>query len=206
MKKEARKSLCLMSALCLWRRHVSPKRRLTFNGQHGVISQKTWLFITAAVRTWNLGCDLPYMRAFDAVCTNDKLQESLSNGTAPFYFLPRSCYDANAPEDLRVATAVQAVGPCRQALLSVTCVGGQPLIAEQEPTGSWPSGQGVKEESLLPIQNWQQGNSRRSSLLTGTSTALHRHRNHFRDLLNITQLLSKQWVGGRKVINGERKK
>jgi hypothetical protein len=46
-----------------------------------------------------------------------------------------------------VATAVQTAERCRQAFLSVTCVGGQPLIAEQEPTGSWPSGQGVKEES-----------------------------------------------------------
>jgi hypothetical protein len=35
------------------RRHVPPKRRLTFNGLHGVISQKTELFITTAVRTSN---------------------------------------------------------------------------------------------------------------------------------------------------------
>jgi hypothetical protein len=136
MKQEARRNLCLMSVSCLWGRHVSPKRRLTFNGQHGVISQMTELFITAAVRTSNPGCDLPYMGSFDAVCANDKLQESLSNETAPFCFLLRSCYDANAPENLRVATAVQAVEPCRQASLSVNCVGGQPLIAEQEPTGS----------------------------------------------------------------------
>jgi hypothetical protein len=41
--------------LLLWswrrRRHVAPKRRLTFNGLHGVISQKIELFITTAVRT-----------------------------------------------------------------------------------------------------------------------------------------------------------
>jgi hypothetical protein len=32
---------------------VPPKRRLTFNGLHGVISQKIVLFITTAVRTSN---------------------------------------------------------------------------------------------------------------------------------------------------------
>jgi hypothetical protein len=36
----------------IWRWHVPPKFRLTFNGLHGVISQKTF-FITTAVRTWN---------------------------------------------------------------------------------------------------------------------------------------------------------
>jgi hypothetical protein len=36
---------------CLWNRHVSPKRRSTLNGVHGVISQKMELFITTAVRT-----------------------------------------------------------------------------------------------------------------------------------------------------------
>jgi hypothetical protein len=35
------------------RRHVPPKRRLTFNGLHGVISQKIELFLTTAVRTAN---------------------------------------------------------------------------------------------------------------------------------------------------------
>jgi hypothetical protein len=36
-----------------WRRYVLPKRRLTFNGLYCVISQKTVLFITTAVRTLN---------------------------------------------------------------------------------------------------------------------------------------------------------
>jgi hypothetical protein len=36
-----------------WRRYVPPKCRLTFSGLHGVISQKTVLFITTAVRTSN---------------------------------------------------------------------------------------------------------------------------------------------------------
>jgi hypothetical protein len=36
-----------------WRRRVPPKRRLTFNGLHGVIPQETELFITIAVRTSN---------------------------------------------------------------------------------------------------------------------------------------------------------
>jgi hypothetical protein len=36
-----------------WRRYVPPKRRLTFNGLHGIISQKIVLFITTAVRTSN---------------------------------------------------------------------------------------------------------------------------------------------------------
>jgi hypothetical protein len=35
------------------RRYVPPKRRLTFNGLHDVISQKVVLFITTAVRTSN---------------------------------------------------------------------------------------------------------------------------------------------------------
>jgi hypothetical protein len=34
-----------------WRRYVPPKRPLTFNGLHGVISQNVVLFITTAVRT-----------------------------------------------------------------------------------------------------------------------------------------------------------
>jgi hypothetical protein len=37
-----------------WRRYFPPKPRLTFNGPHGVISQKIALFITTAVRTSNL--------------------------------------------------------------------------------------------------------------------------------------------------------
>jgi hypothetical protein len=36
-----------------WRRYVPPKRRLTFNGLHCVISQKIALFITTTVRTSN---------------------------------------------------------------------------------------------------------------------------------------------------------
>jgi hypothetical protein len=36
-----------------WRRHVPPKRWLTFKGLHGVISQMTEAFITTAVRTSN---------------------------------------------------------------------------------------------------------------------------------------------------------
>jgi hypothetical protein len=36
-----------------WRRYVPPKRRLTLNGLHNVISQKLLLFITTAVKTSN---------------------------------------------------------------------------------------------------------------------------------------------------------
>jgi hypothetical protein len=36
-----------------WRRYVTPKRRLTLNGLHSVISQKIVLFTTTAVRTSN---------------------------------------------------------------------------------------------------------------------------------------------------------
>jgi hypothetical protein len=36
-----------------WGRYVLPKRRLTFNGLHGVIFQKIESFITTAVRTSN---------------------------------------------------------------------------------------------------------------------------------------------------------
>jgi hypothetical protein len=39
-----------------WRLHVSSKRRLTFNGVHGVISQKTEVFMTTAVRTSSPAC------------------------------------------------------------------------------------------------------------------------------------------------------
>jgi hypothetical protein len=35
-----------------WRRYVPPKRRLKLNGLHGVISQKTILFITTSVKTY----------------------------------------------------------------------------------------------------------------------------------------------------------
>jgi hypothetical protein len=34
-----------------WRRHIPPKRRLTFKGLHGVIFEKTELFITTVMRT-----------------------------------------------------------------------------------------------------------------------------------------------------------
>jgi hypothetical protein len=40
-----------------WRRYDLPKRRLTFNGLHGFISQKIALFITTAVRTSNFTTD-----------------------------------------------------------------------------------------------------------------------------------------------------
>jgi hypothetical protein len=36
-----------------WRRYVPPERRLLHNGLHGVISQKTTIFITTAVKTLN---------------------------------------------------------------------------------------------------------------------------------------------------------
>jgi hypothetical protein len=39
-----------------WRRYISPKRRLTLSGLHGVISKKNVLFITTAVRTSNPTC------------------------------------------------------------------------------------------------------------------------------------------------------
>jgi hypothetical protein len=44
---------CLAPLIRPWRlkRYVSPKRLLTFNELHGVISQKTELFITTGVRT-----------------------------------------------------------------------------------------------------------------------------------------------------------
>jgi hypothetical protein len=37
----------------IWRRHVPPQRRLTFNGLHSDILQMTVLFTTTAVRTLN---------------------------------------------------------------------------------------------------------------------------------------------------------
>jgi hypothetical protein len=40
-----------------WRRHVSPKRRVTFSGVHGVISQKTELFMTIAVTISGRTCN-----------------------------------------------------------------------------------------------------------------------------------------------------
>jgi hypothetical protein len=43
--------LCLLLASCYI--HILPKRRLTFNGLHGVISHKAEPFITTAVRTSN---------------------------------------------------------------------------------------------------------------------------------------------------------
>jgi hypothetical protein len=45
-----------------WRWHVPPKCWLTFNGLHGVISQKTELFITTAVRTSNPTSQLRFLR------------------------------------------------------------------------------------------------------------------------------------------------
>jgi hypothetical protein len=46
---------CFLAWLILrpwwWRWHAPPKRRLTFSGLHGVMTQKTELFIITAVRT-----------------------------------------------------------------------------------------------------------------------------------------------------------
>jgi hypothetical protein len=39
------------SSTLKWRQHVPPKCWLTFNGLHGVITQKIELFITTAART-----------------------------------------------------------------------------------------------------------------------------------------------------------
>jgi hypothetical protein len=53
-------SRCLLAWLVLrprWRWHVPPKCRLTFSGLLGFIYHKIWLFITTAVRTWNLTKD-----------------------------------------------------------------------------------------------------------------------------------------------------
>jgi hypothetical protein len=44
---------CLTLRRVLWRRYFSPKHRSTFTRLHGVIPQKTVLFIVAAVRTSN---------------------------------------------------------------------------------------------------------------------------------------------------------
>jgi hypothetical protein len=40
-----------------WRRYVPPKRRLTFNGLHSIMSQKMVLFITTVVSISNPTCD-----------------------------------------------------------------------------------------------------------------------------------------------------
>jgi hypothetical protein len=45
--------LCVFFQPWRWRWHVPPKRRFTFNGLQGVISQKLELFITTDVRTSN---------------------------------------------------------------------------------------------------------------------------------------------------------
>jgi hypothetical protein len=45
---------CFMLVSCLAWQHFPPKRWLTFNGLHGIISQMTEFFITTAVRTSNL--------------------------------------------------------------------------------------------------------------------------------------------------------
>jgi hypothetical protein len=55
-----------------WRRYFPPKRRLTYNGLHGVISLKIALFITTAVITYNptkssllvVWCTYNYIRSF----------------------------------------------------------------------------------------------------------------------------------------------
>jgi hypothetical protein len=51
------------------RRHVLPKRRFTFNGLHGGISQKIELFITTAVRSSN-----PTFQGITCTVTSDRQQ------------------------------------------------------------------------------------------------------------------------------------
>jgi hypothetical protein len=41
-----------------WRRHVAPKREITFHGLYAVISQKIEIFMITAVRTSNLAYEL----------------------------------------------------------------------------------------------------------------------------------------------------
>jgi hypothetical protein len=60
----AQSSLCYLLH-ARWSRHVPPKRRLTFNRLHGVISQKIELFITTAVRTCSyMACIVPVLEYF----------------------------------------------------------------------------------------------------------------------------------------------
>jgi hypothetical protein len=53
-----------------WSRYVPPKRRSTFNGLHGVISQETVLFITTAMRTSSSTC---YCTAYIISMQNESL-------------------------------------------------------------------------------------------------------------------------------------
>jgi hypothetical protein len=50
-KKQVASSAWLILRLRRWRRYVPLKYRLTFNGLHGVITQKVELIITTAVTT-----------------------------------------------------------------------------------------------------------------------------------------------------------
>jgi hypothetical protein len=51
-----------------WRRYVPPKRRLTLNILHGVISQKIVLFITTAVKTSNPTSNISRPKRFKTSC------------------------------------------------------------------------------------------------------------------------------------------
>jgi hypothetical protein len=96
--KEIFDMLCLPAAFTLffpwlilrlwrWRRHVPPKRRLTFNGLHGVISRKAELFITTGVRTSNPTFEIvrpsnTHICSFGAVHTLIRSVRALTTGLA----------------------------------------------------------------------------------------------------------------------------
>jgi hypothetical protein len=64
-----------------WKYHVLPKRQLTFNGLHGVISKKIELIITTAVRTSHPTQNfISFTSCFILSCV------------AKYYILLRNCY------------------------------------------------------------------------------------------------------------------
>jgi hypothetical protein len=110
-----------------WRRYVPPKRRLTLNGLHGVISEKIVLFITTAVRTSNptkilcfinvsvytiRGTDIPYVFTF-TTCFDLMWPSSGTWGLTITYFFP--CYSPYTGQCLHIGSALYVwvyVMPC----------------------------------------------------------------------------------------------
>jgi hypothetical protein len=82
-------------------RYVPPNRRLTFNGLHGVISQKIVLFITTAVRTSDPTKFTSFAFSY-SIPTYTTILRALKNNQAEdcvlFYFIPKSLCSSQAWE------------------------------------------------------------------------------------------------------------
>jgi hypothetical protein len=75
------------SLTLIWERHVPPKRRITFNGLHGVISQKVQAILTTAVRS----SDRTQVRSVSVLRINQNVDTQVAEETGLLYTILYIC-------------------------------------------------------------------------------------------------------------------